>query len=262
MCSVCTWLVMQPMSRQYWKSSHVCCSIPAWTRTATYGLVAMAWTVRQSVDTVVVAVTVHHVSGIYLWTATTNGPIVNHPDDIWVWRAMVEWYWQGKPKQKPVLVSLCQSWIPHELTWVWSYASTVRGQRLIAWAVAWPLTLLDKTLGDQGVGLSCPIKILGSYMNNFMWPLNLKCFSPCTKLFCCCDCSGTLNVAICNGSFILKHTVLWRTVLITASNYYTYLVMNSMERRSWGSQEITYLFWNPKVCYCVHKSPQLVYILS
>jgi hypothetical protein len=32
-----------------------------------------------------------------LWTEVTNVPIVNPPDDIWVWKATVEWYWQGKP---------------------------------------------------------------------------------------------------------------------------------------------------------------------
>jgi hypothetical protein len=42
-----------------------------------------------------------------LWPAATNGHNVYPPDDIWVWRAMVEWYWQGKTEElgeKPVPV--------------------------------------------------------------------------------------------------------------------------------------------------------------
>jgi hypothetical protein len=35
----------------------------------------------------------------YLWSATTNGPIVHPQDDIWVWSATVEWYWQGKTEE-------------------------------------------------------------------------------------------------------------------------------------------------------------------
>jgi len=31
-----------------------------------------------------------------LWTAATNGPNVHPPNDIWVWRATVELYWQGR----------------------------------------------------------------------------------------------------------------------------------------------------------------------
>jgi hypothetical protein len=33
-----------------------------------------------------------------LRTAANNGPIV-HPQMIWVWAAMVEWYWQGKTEE-------------------------------------------------------------------------------------------------------------------------------------------------------------------
>jgi hypothetical protein len=65
---------------------------------------------------------VAHVYGvrIRLWTAATNGPIIDTLDDIWIWKATVEWYWQGKTKElgvKPVPVQLCPTQIPQELTW-------------------------------------------------------------------------------------------------------------------------------------------------
>jgi hypothetical protein len=33
-----------------------------------------------------------------VWTVATNGPIVHPPGNTRVWRDMVEWYWQRKPK--------------------------------------------------------------------------------------------------------------------------------------------------------------------
>jgi hypothetical protein len=76
-----------------------------------------------------------------LWTASTNGPIVHSPDDTWVWRDTVECYWQGKTEEvgeNPVLVLLCPLHIPHGLSRVRIRASSVRGQRLTAWAMARP----------------------------------------------------------------------------------------------------------------------------
>jgi hypothetical protein len=84
-----------------------------------------------------------------LWTAVTNWPIV-YPPDIWVWRAMVEWYWQGKAEElgeKPVLVPLCPLQIPRGLTWARSWASAVRGRRLSAWAMARPLGQFARVTG-------------------------------------------------------------------------------------------------------------------
>jgi hypothetical protein len=53
--------------------------------------------------------------------------ILRIPQMIWVWRATVEWYWQGKTKElgeKPVPVPLCPPQIPHGLTQARTRAST------------------------------------------------------------------------------------------------------------------------------------------
>jgi hypothetical protein len=63
------------------------------------------------------------------------------PQMIWVWRATVEWYWQGKTEElweKPVPVPLCPPQIPHGLTRAWTRASAARGRRLTTWAIARP----------------------------------------------------------------------------------------------------------------------------
>jgi hypothetical protein len=60
---------------------------------------------------------------------------------IWVWRATVELYWQGKTEElgeKPVPVPLCPPQIPHGLTPVRIRAPLVRGRRLTTWAMARP----------------------------------------------------------------------------------------------------------------------------
>jgi hypothetical protein len=75
------------------------------------------------------------------WTSATSGSTVHPPDDIWVSRAMVEWYWQAKRKnseKKPVQVPLFSSHIPRALSQGRNRASTVRGQRLTAWVMERP----------------------------------------------------------------------------------------------------------------------------
>jgi hypothetical protein len=70
--------------------------------------------------------------------------ILRIPQMIWVWRAPVEWYWQGKAEQlgeKPVPVPLCPPQIPHGLTLAWTRASAVRGWWLTTWAMARPIYL-------------------------------------------------------------------------------------------------------------------------
>jgi hypothetical protein len=45
-----------------------------------------------------------------LWTAATSGSVVHPAGDIWVWRATMEWYWQGKTeelRESPVPMPLC-----------------------------------------------------------------------------------------------------------------------------------------------------------
>jgi hypothetical protein len=76
-----------------------------------------------------------------LWTAATNRPVV-HLQMIYEHGAIVEWYWQGKTKklgEKLVPVQLFPPQIPLWLTWVYTQASTVKGQWITTWAMAWPL---------------------------------------------------------------------------------------------------------------------------
>jgi hypothetical protein len=59
------------------------------------------------------------------------------PGDVWARRAIVEWYWQGKPEdlgEKPFPMPLCPPQIPHGLTQARTWVLTVRSQELTAWA--------------------------------------------------------------------------------------------------------------------------------
>jgi hypothetical protein len=70
--------------------------------------------------------------------------ILRIPQMIWVCRATVEWYWQGKTEElgeKPVPVPLCPPQIPHGLTRERTRTSAVRGRRLTTWAMARPIRL-------------------------------------------------------------------------------------------------------------------------
>jgi hypothetical protein len=54
---------------------------------------------------------------------------------IWVWRATLECYWQGKTKElgdKPVPVPLCPPQIPDGLSSAQTLDSAVRGRQLTA----------------------------------------------------------------------------------------------------------------------------------
>jgi hypothetical protein len=70
-----------------------------------------------------------HVDGVRLrlWTAATSRPVV-YPPLIWVWRATVEWYWQGRTEKvgvKSVPVPLFPLQISHELIRAQTRVSTV-----------------------------------------------------------------------------------------------------------------------------------------
>jgi hypothetical protein len=67
--------------------------------------------------------------------------ILRIPQMISVWRATVEWYWQGKTEEmggKPVPGLLCPPEITHGLTRARTRASAVRGRRLTTWATVRP----------------------------------------------------------------------------------------------------------------------------
>jgi hypothetical protein len=66
-----------------------------------------------------------------------------YPQVIWVWRATMEWYWQGETeelREKPVPVPLYPPQIPNGTIRAWSRASAVRGQRLTAWVMVRPIS--------------------------------------------------------------------------------------------------------------------------
>jgi hypothetical protein len=74
------------------------------------------------------------------------------PDNVWVWRATVKWYWQGKIEEfgeKPVPVLLCPPQIPHVLTRGRTWDFAVRGRRLTAWAMALPDLVAEDCLETQ-----------------------------------------------------------------------------------------------------------------
>jgi hypothetical protein len=74
------------------------------------------------------------------------------PHDMWVWRATVELYWQGKTEElgeNPVPVPLCPVQSPQRLTWARTRDSAVRGRRPTAWAMALPAMVLKEILITQ-----------------------------------------------------------------------------------------------------------------
>jgi hypothetical protein len=75
-------------------------------------------------------VVVDHVDGVRqrLWTAATTMPVVHPPGDVWVRRATVDLYRQGKTEElraKPAPMSLCPTHFWHELTRARTRASAV-----------------------------------------------------------------------------------------------------------------------------------------
>jgi hypothetical protein len=60
------------------------------------------------------------------------------PNDIWVWRAMVEWSWQGKTLRKTWPSAILSTKIPHGLAWPRTQASAVRDHQLTTRATVQP----------------------------------------------------------------------------------------------------------------------------
>jgi hypothetical protein len=88
-----------------------------------------------------------------LWTAATNGPIVNFPY-ICVCRATVERYWPKKAEElgeKRVTVPLCQPQIPYGLTRVLTRSFAARGRGVTAWTLAWPVIFSNSWIWTQSL---------------------------------------------------------------------------------------------------------------
>jgi hypothetical protein len=137
--------------------------------------------------------------------------ILRTPQMIWVWRATVEWYWQGKPEElgeKPVPVPLCPPQIPHGLTRERTRASAVRGRRLTTWAMhglQWDYSLIPATTRDND---TCYYFKFRYFSQKILYPvLNIQ---PCPCVF------GDSNVKEDRKTsfhFIFRSTIhhLWDT---------------------------------------------------
>jgi hypothetical protein len=64
--------------------------------------------------------------------------------------------------------------------------------------------LLRRHFNSKDGGSACK----GQYVNYFTWPWNLKCLTTCAKLFRCCNCSGSLNIANCNRA--IRFETRWK----------------------------------------------------
>jgi hypothetical protein len=92
---------------------------------------------------------VAHVDGVRWcpWTAATNRPIVHPPDEIWAWRAMVEWYWQGKIEDREKFAPV--PFFPLQISLGLTRAPVVRGRRLTAWAMVRAKVFLFSNLTNE-----------------------------------------------------------------------------------------------------------------
>jgi hypothetical protein len=89
---------------------------------------------------------------------------------LWVWKATVEWYWQGTTKDlvgNPVPVRLCPPKVPSRLIRARTRASVVRGRSVPAWAMSrttmkcWREKRIDSpysvTIAGYETGEQCPM---------------------------------------------------------------------------------------------------------
>jgi hypothetical protein len=97
---------------------------------------------------------------------------------IWVLRATVEWYWQGKTEElgkKPVPVPLCPPQIPRGFTRARTRASAVRGRLLTTWA----MSRLEIEVTSSSFNISLLV----------LWPPPfILCSLPHEPHFRCCQC--------------------------------------------------------------------------
>jgi hypothetical protein len=107
-----------------------------------------------------------HVNGVRLClrTAATNEPTVYLPDDIWVWTATVEWYWQGKTKNWE---KFCPSATLSTTISTWTDLganSGLRCERLTVWALAWPTFSLLRLFHFYGVTIFKRLLIVPQFL--------------------------------------------------------------------------------------------------
>ena len=127
--------------------------------------------------------------------------------------APVEWNWQGKTEvlgEKPVLLPLCPSQIPHGPTRDRTRTSAVRGRRLTASAMAQPLwfELISLYLSNRFT-INHHQDIIGRELYNWYvsWCTMLNCFVS-LKLYLCLsnkNCSCRLSMCLIEKQFSQLH---------------------------------------------------------
>jgi hypothetical protein len=120
-----------------------------------------------------------HVDGVRLclWTAATNGYIVHTPDDIWIWSATVEWYWQGENRRAQIKTYPSAILSTRNSTWARTRASSGRGRLLTTWAMVMPSTQATYTgLHSEITQMMTLLSHFRQYISSLTFYVFLPCF--------------------------------------------------------------------------------------